>query len=129
MHPRLLLSPKLRRDFRAAKARLSAAAARDAVDWPSFQLEGMRRLWADAVRDIPYYAALVNTGRAPKEIRAWEDFQAVPVLTRQAIQDQRTEFLRRSGPPDCFTGTPGSTRTPLRRRVGHASRCLLRVGK
>jgi phenylacetate-CoA ligase len=127
VHPRLLLSRKLRRDFRAADARsLPAASARD---WANWQLLAMRQVWADAVADIPHYAQLVAAGRAPREIRTWDDCRAIPVLTRQDIQNQPSAFLRRSGPPEGFSITAGSTGTPLRLGTNQAERDRMRIVK
>ena len=129
VHPRLLLSRKLRRDFRAASERRVTVAASATVNWSSSQLAAIRQVWADAVTDIPYYAELVASGRAPREICSWDDFKVIPVLTREAIQDQPSDFLRRSGLPHDFTKTAGSTGTPLRLGMTQAERDRIRIVK
>jgi phenylacetate-CoA ligase len=129
MHPRLLLNRTRRRDFRAAHERRIAAAASADTDWSSWQLAAIRHAWRDAISDIPYYAGLVDSGRAPKDIYSWEDFEAVPVLTRQIIQDHPDAFLRRSGTPDGFAVTAGSTGTPLRLGINQTERDRMRVVK
>ena len=129
MHLRPLLSPKLRRDARAATARRLSAASDHLIDWQTRQLEALRPLWADATTDIPYYAHLVASGNAPKDIRSWSDFQNIPVLTRQVVQDRPADFLRKSGPPDGFTKTAGSTGTPLSMGMNQAERDRMRVVK
>lgn len=129
MHPRLLLSGKRRRDFRAAHERRLTFAASAEINWRDWQLAAIRQAWTDAVTDIPYYAALVASGRAPRDISSWKDFEAVPVLTRQIIQDNPDAFLRRSGPPKDFAITAGSTGTPLRLGINTPERDRMRVVK
>ena len=80
----------------------------------SRQLEGVGRVWEDAVRDLPYYASLVSTGLAPRQIRSWEDVGSLPVLTREILQRRPGDFVRRSRPPASWMRTAGSTGTPLR---------------
>lgn len=127
MNLRLLLAPKARRDYAAATVRRAAVTPDTGL--PHHQLDAVARSWADATREIPYYAELVTSGRAPKEIRSWEEFRQVPVLTRQALQDRPDAFLRRSGPPDSFMKTAGSTGTPLRLGLNQADRDLMRIVK
>lgn len=129
MHPRLLISAKLRRDFRAAKTRRRASASEVETDYSAEQLAALRKVWSNALVDVPYYAALVTAGRAPVELRSWADFQTIPVLTRQILQNQSIEFIRRSGPPASFTTTAGSTGTPLRIGMDQESRDLMRIVK
>ncbi len=128
MHPSLFLSPSVRRQLRAASSRRSALAQAQAA-WSDRQLEAVRRSWADAVSDVPYYVSLVASGDAPAEIRTWDDVRRIPVLTRQLLQDRPSDFLRRSGPPDSFMRTAGSTGTPLRMGLNQAERDLMRVVK
>jgi phenylacetate-CoA ligase len=127
MNVRRLLLPKTRRDYAAATARRAAASADIAL--PRWQLDTIRKSWADATVEIPFYAELVAHGRAPKYIRSWDEFRQLPVLTRQALQDQPEAFLRRSGPPDSFMKTAGSTGTPLRLGLNQADRDIMRIVK
>lgn len=98
-------------------------------EWPPRQLEALQRTWADAVADVPYYAGLVATGRAPQSIGSWPDLQSIPVLTRQALQDRPGDFVRRSGPPKSFMKTAGSTGVPIRIGMNAAERDLMRIVK
>lgn len=127
MNLRLLLLPKTRRDYSAATARRASAPPDTAL--PRWQLDTLRKSWADATVEIPYYAELVASGRAPQDIRSWDEFRQLPVLTRQALQDQPDAFLRRSRPPDSFMKTAGSTGTPLRLGLNQADRDLMRIVK
>ena len=124
-----MISSKLHRDFRAAEARRRLVASGTGSDLSLLQLRAVADRWSDAVTDIPYYSALVTAGKAPRVIGSWGDFQAVPILTRQDIQNRPSEFLRRSSPPDSFMTTAGSTGTPLRIGVDQVSRELMRIVK
>lgn len=104
-------------------------AASDPNDWPRRQLEAFRTIWTDAVDDVPYYSSLVSSGLAPRQIQSWDDLRGIPVLTRQAIQERPADFLRRSGPPDGFTITGGSTGSPVRLGISQDERDLMRVVK
>ena len=129
MHPRLWLSAKLRRDFAAANSRRLVTRELAAINWPEHQLSCIRRIWADAINDIPYYMGLVAAGQAPRVIETWNDFQKIPVLTRQILQTQPQQFLRRSRPPQSFTITAGSTGVPLRIGMDQYGRDHLRSVK
>jgi phenylacetate-coenzyme A ligase PaaK-like adenylate-forming protein len=129
MNPRLLLSPKIRHDFRAAQARIAGAAASENVDWSQYQLKAVQSNWQDAIADIPYYSGLVNSGQAAPDIRSFKDLQSLPVLTRQILQDRAAEFVRRSGPPDSYSMTAGSTGNPIRFGMNQSCRDLMRIVK
>ena len=123
------LSSKIRGDFRAAQARLRAHASENPADWPEQQLEAVRTCWADAVKDIPYYASLVESGQTPNDIRSWDDFHKIPILTRQILQDRSAEYCRRSGPPSGYSMTAGSTGNPIRFGMNQSDRDLMRIVK
>ena len=114
--------------MREAQARLQRPVETGAA-LARHQLSEIQRVWSDAVADVPYFAQLVADRRAPAEIRSWEDFRAIPVLTRQSLQDQRAQFMRRSGRPDGYIFTAGSTGTPLRIGMNDYERDLMRVVK
>lgn len=93
------------------------------------QLRRVREVWKDAVGDVPYYGRLVQEGRAPREISTWEDFAAIPELTREILQDRASEFVRRSGCPDLTRMTGGSTGNPVRFGVWHGEDEAIRMLK
>ena len=126
MNPAFFLNPALRRQFDDATARRHDS---DTAPLADRQLAGVARSWADAVADVPYYSRLVAEKRAPETIRSWSDVAALPVLTRQDLQAHAPEFIRRSGPPDGFMTTAGSTGTPLRIGMNQAERDLMRIVK
>jgi phenylacetate-CoA ligase len=108
------LFPSIGSDFRRA-----SDYGRRVADWPeeqipSMQLERIARLWTDAVTDVPYFSQLVADGRAPATIRTWEDYDSIPILDKGLVRSNADAFIRRSGPPDRFAQTAGSTGTPLR---------------
>ena len=93
------------------------------------QLRTIGSVWADAVRDVPYYAGLVASGDAPPQITSWKQFRELPILSRQLLQDRPDAFRRRSGPPDGYQNTAGSTGTPLTVGMDQFERDLMRVVK
>jgi phenylacetate-CoA ligase len=127
--PGFLLSPRLRRHYAAAQERLASLPHISDEDWARRQLDALQRVWADACTDVPYYAGLVASGRAPAEVKTWRDVQSIPELTREALRTHRQQFIRRSGPPPGFVRTAGSTGTPLSIGMGPAERDLMRVVK
>src|SRR5438270_14100638 len=101
------LFPKLRRDFAFAQERNWRFPTKES-DVSGAQWEDLRTVWADCVADVPYYRELVDSGRSPRTLASWEDFQGLPILTRRILQDQAQQFMRESGPPDGFIKTAGS---------------------
>lgn len=99
------------------------------VDLGAVQLERIRDVWRDAVADVPYYSRLVAGGGAPGDIRSWEDFFSIPELTRQILQDCQKEFVRRSGFPDLWRMTGGSTGNPVKFGVWESEDEVIRVLK
>ena len=125
----LLLSARLRRQYAAAEARRAMGQPRDQAAAMAQQLAAIRIVWADAVRDVPYYAALAASGRAPLDIQTWADVAAIPELSRQSLQDYPEGFVRRSGSPESYVTTGGSTGTPLRIGINQSERDLMRIVK
>jgi phenylacetate-CoA ligase len=126
--PLQLLSGRIRRDIRAAHARLRRPVE-TGTELERRQLSAISTIWSNAVADVPYFAQMVADKRAPSEVRSWTDVGAIPVLTRQALQDQRSAFVRRSGPPHGYVNTAGSTGTPLHIGMNAHERDLMRVVK
>lgn len=128
MNPGLILSRRLRRHHDAAEAR-RASPPRNATLVQADQLACIRAVWADAVLDVPHFSALVARRQAPAAIHSWDDVRAIPVLTRQDLQDQPAAFVRRSGPPDSLMRTAGSTGTPIQIGMNKSERDLMRIVK
>lgn len=124
-----LLSRRVTDHFRRADARRAMLTGEAAQSWPGRQLGLLQAAWADATRDIPYYRRLASENRAPAVITDWHDVSAMPVLTRQILQDHAREFIRDSGPPQSFMKTAGSTGEPLRLGMNQAERELMRIVK
>jgi phenylacetate-CoA ligase len=106
--------PSARSDFRAASAYREGGSRHAAEDIAALQLRTVAAVWADAVRDVPYYRDLAAAGDAPREIASWADFRAIPVLERATVRDNEHRFIRLSGKPDQFMQTAGSTGNPIR---------------
>jgi phenylacetate-CoA ligase len=125
----LLLGRRVRRHYAAAEARREQQRAVDPSQQADIQLEVIRQVWQDAIVDVPHYAALVASGAAPRVLSSWQDVKALPELTRRSIQDQPQAFIRRSGPPEGYVKTGGSTATPLHVGMNQAERDLMRIVK
>jgi phenylacetate-CoA ligase len=123
-----IILPKRRRDLAAAKRRGHLKPVLP-EEIQSQQFEALKRLWADAVADVPYYAALVDSGQAPRELESWSDFETLPVLTRQALKAAPEAFIRRSRAPEKYVKTAGSTGTPLKIGVDQAEAEIMRLVK
>lgn len=126
---RSLALRSLHRQFEAADERRRTIGTIAPTEWPDRQLHALRAVWRDAVADVPYYAALVADGQAPRTIESWDDVRAIPVLTRRDLQDRPDDFVRRSGPPASFIKTAGSTGVPIRVGMNAAERDLMRIIK
>lgn len=124
-----LLARRIGFHFKVAEARRRTIAAVAGEAWVPRQLSALRDTWADATRDIPYYRGLVQSGRAPQQIRSWTDVPRIPVLTRHTLQERAAEFLRDSAQPQSFMKTAGSTGEPLRIGMNQAERDLMRIVK
>lgn len=127
--PGFLLNPRVRRQYAAALERLASLPRIAPDEWAARQLEAVRRVWADACADLPYYGALVAEGRAPAVLESWGDVRSIPELTRDVLQQHPGQFIRRSGQPQAFIRTAGSTGTPLRIGSGQSERDLMRIVK
>ena len=121
--------PKAGRDYAAALDYRRVLDAQDEAFVAEMQLGKLRAVWRDAVEDVPYYAGLVRDGRAPREIRTWDDFYAIPELTRDILQDCPAEFVRKSGAPDLTRMTGGSTGNPVKFGVWHSEDEVIRMLK
>jgi phenylacetate-coenzyme A ligase PaaK-like adenylate-forming protein len=120
---------KTRRDFEKAGVFWQNMQSLDEAKLPDLQLVKIREVWKDAVADVPFYTRLVEEGGAPAEIKSWEDFLRIPELTREILQDCREEFVRRSGPPDLWRMTGGSTGNPVQFGVWSSEDEVIRVLK
>jgi phenylacetate-coenzyme A ligase PaaK-like adenylate-forming protein len=121
--------PKARRDYAAALDYRRVLEAQDEARVAEMQLRRLQEVWRDAVADVPYYGSLVREGRAPAEIASWEDFRAIPELTREILQDRPAEFVRRSRAPDLTRMTGGSTGNPVKFGVWNSEDEVIRMLK
>lgn len=128
MHPRYVLSRRLRRQHEAAIARRQRVRPAPG-DREASQLAALQAVWQGAVADVPYYEELVVRGLAPAVLASWSDVRALPVLTRQVLQDRPEAFVRRSAPPHSLQKTAGSTGTPIQIGMNQAERDLMRTVK
>jgi phenylacetate-CoA ligase len=116
-------------DIEASDARRRSLEALAPQQIPDRQLAALQAIWADAIVDVPYYAGLVRSGHAPRELRSWDDVASVPELSRQTLQASPELFRRASGPADGMATTGGSTAAPLQIGMNQAERDLMRIVK
>lgn len=81
------------------------------------QLQDLRTLIAHAEARVPYYRALFRRlGIRSQDIRAWEDFSQLPILTKDLIREHERELVREDVPLEKLTPhfSGGSTGVPLK---------------
>lgn len=81
------------------------------------QWEQLISLVAHAYDHVPYYRTLFKTqGITPHDIRSLQDFQQLPILSKETIQEHANEFNAINYPSYAFeeTNTGGSTGFALR---------------
>ncbi|DAC71978.1 MAG TPA: phenylacetate--CoA ligase family protein [Thermoplasmata archaeon] len=83
----------------------------------SYQWQQLTHLLQHAYEHVPYYKKLFKTkGITPNDIRSLQDFQQLPVLTKEAVQEHANELKATNYPAHSFqeTNTGGSTGFSLR---------------
>jgi phenylacetate-CoA ligase len=81
------------------------------------QLAGLREIIEHACATVPYYrSALDHAGVKPADVRSFDDFRALPILTKQDIRDHFDDLLSSAyrGQALHRKQTSGSTGVPLR---------------
>jgi phenylacetate-CoA ligase len=90
--------------------------------WSSKQIQSnqwqqLTTLLQHAYHNVPYYNTLFKTqGLTPNDFRSFDDFQQLPFLTKELVQDHSNEFKATNYPTHVFeeTNTGGSTGFSLR---------------
>lgn len=81
-----------------------------------YQFDKLKRLLEHASLNVPYYRKLFEDMRAtPKDIRAFEDFNKLPVLTKEIIRENFEDLIAKNIPRNQLipNATGGSTGEPL----------------
>lgn len=104
---------KTRQEYNEAGRMLEEYFANEQYDSSAEQLLSAARIWEDAVSDIPYYSKLVSRRQAPERIRSWNEFREIPELTRDIVQTNSEDFVRRGSRPLLTRMTGGSTGHPM----------------
>lgn len=81
------------------------------------QLDDLKQLVAHAYDTVPYYRRIFdNLGLQPEDIRSFDDFQNVPLLTKQDLRDHFDDLLSTAyrGEKLHLKKTSGSTGVPVR---------------
>lgn len=81
------------------------------------QFRALRALLAHAEAHVPYYRALFGSlGVHSQDIRSWDDFTQLPILTKDTIRERQRDLIREDVPLEKlrphFSG--GSTGVPLK---------------
>jgi phenylacetate-CoA ligase len=81
------------------------------------QFRDLRALLAHAESRVPYYRNLFRgLGTSSQDIRSWDDFSQLPILTKDIIREKQRELIREDVPLEKlqphFSG--GSTGVPLK---------------
>jgi phenylacetate-CoA ligase len=96
---------------------IEPAPFRSAEEVREKQFRDVRSLLAHAEARVPYYRTLFrDLGTHSQDIRNWEDFAQLPILTKDIIREKQRELIREDVPLEKlqphFSG--GSTGTPLK---------------
>jgi len=81
---------------------------------PERQLAKLSEIWSRACRRVPYFDTLVRNGSAPREIRSWDDFRALPVMQRADLQHGLEARMDPTQRVTSWSATGGSTGEPVR---------------
>ncbi len=82
----------------------------------NLQFEKLGELIQHAYNFVPYYRdTFKQIGLSPQDIRTWEDFENLPILTKAQVREYNQKFLsEKQRTPLRKYKTSGSTGTPLR---------------
>ncbi|MFC2053801.1 phenylacetate--CoA ligase family protein [Chloroflexota bacterium] len=117
-------SIKLRKgDF---KSKMDEALHNQTLTWEdirNLQFEKLGELIRHAYHFVPYYRdTFKQIGISPQDIRSWEDFEKLPILTKTEVRDNNQQFLsEKQRTPLREYKTSGSTGTPLKVFTGEIS--------
>lgn len=80
-----------------------------------YQLNKFNELWHFSCSNVPYYRDLQAQLNLPSHFYSLEEIsQKVPILDKSIIQKNRTSLVSEKCTPGFWTGTSGSTGTPMR---------------
>lgn len=109
---------KLRGSTRFARfEQLTAMQYRTTEELQAEQLELLRGLLRHAHATVPFYrASFKKAGIAPDDIRSFDDFTAVPTVSRQDIESHGADMLSAAFPADRLipNSSGGTTGKPVR---------------
>ena len=91
----------------------------------NLQFQKLIPLLHHSYKYVPYYRDVFEQiGLKPEDIRNWDDFQQLPILTKEQIRENRERLLSKKLRSPVFTvSTSGSTGKPMRFKMSqiHAS--------
>jgi len=78
-----------------AEAKANQYLSRDALR--GIQFKKLKGLLDHAYNTVPFYKnSFKQAGVSPEDIRTWDDFKNVPILTKDQIRDDPDQFLSTS---------------------------------
>ena len=84
------------------------------VERKAWLLTQMRRVLADAYRDIPFYKSFYNQqGFDPDSVCTWDDLQRIPILTKEILRSVAPELKARPGGGRMLLNTGGTSGQPF----------------
>jgi phenylacetate-CoA ligase len=104
------------RPVREHQARLERTQWLPRAELERLQLASLRRLLEHADRHVPYWGELFRAiGFDPRAVRSIADIDALPVLTREIVQERFDDLVDPTlHPRNIRKGTSGTTGVPLR---------------
>ncbi len=64
------------------------------ADWQKWQWAKLKSLLEYAYQSVPYYQKMfVNMGIVPDDIRNWNDFKSIPILTKEIVRSNEKDLF------------------------------------
>jgi phenylacetate-CoA ligase len=102
------------RDVEAALQDRHAFELKSRPEIWDYQLNRFNQVWQSACLNVPYYRNLKTHHDLPASFRSLSEIaQTVPILEKVSIQNDPNLFLSDQRSPGFWTGTSGSTGTPM----------------
>lgn len=80
----------------------------------AFQLKQFNRAWACSLKNVPFYCKWKKEHSLPSSISSLDELKQWPILTKELINENKSEFDWLGIKPRSYSKTGGSTGNPLR---------------
>lgn len=112
MHPARYM-PRFRRARRVV-AELEKFEQWPRADIERLQLDRINTIWRHAIDHVPYYRRLKASSHLPEQFDNLDQFKAqMPILKKDAVRDNKDDFLSQRAGPGKWYRTGGSTAMPM----------------